>query len=59
MLRVAWILVVLPMYHTLDTVLYSYPITWILTSILFIIYYLKGSWLTKGRKRLNREEDAA
>ena len=58
-LRVVWILVVLPMFHTLDTVLYSYPITWILTSILFIIYYLKGSWLSKGRKRMNIEEEAA
>ena len=54
-LRVAWILVVLPIYHTLDIVLYSYPITWILTSILFIIYYLKGPWLEKGRKRLGHD----
>ena len=58
-LRVAWILVVLPVHHTLDIVLYSYPITWILTSILFIIYYLKGSWLEKGKKRLGHDMEEA
>ncbi len=37
--RVSWILIMVPRYHTLRTVMASYPITWILTSGLFLIYY--------------------
>ena len=50
-LRVVWILTVVPHRPSLDTVLYAYPITWILTSVLFIVYYLHGGWLVRARKR--------
>ena len=43
--RVVWVLLVVPLHATIDMVLYSYPITWILTGTLFIIYYLRGHWL--------------
>ncbi len=56
LLRVAWILVVLPMHHRLDVVLYAYPITWSLTSVMFIIYYRHGSWLRRGMRKLTLEE---
>ncbi len=39
-LRVAWILIVFPMNRTIETVETSYPITWITTSVLFLIYYV-------------------
>lgn len=42
-LRLAWILFAAP--KSLIQVLYCYPITWAVTSILFIIYYYKGKWL--------------
>ncbi len=45
LLRVVWILVIVPMNATIEMVLYSYPITWILTSTLFIIYYFRGHWM--------------
>ncbi len=48
LLRVVWILVILPAHHTIDMALFSYPITWILTSILFIIYYFRGHWLHRS-----------
>lgn len=44
-LRVLWIFTVVPRYHTLDMVLWSYPITWVITSSMFIVYYLRGKWL--------------
>lgn len=44
-LRVMWLLIAVPLHHTLYTVLMCYPITWITTTILFIIYYFKGNWL--------------
>ena len=38
-LRIVWIAVMVPIHHTLTTVMISYPLTWIITSILFLIYY--------------------
>lgn len=46
-LRVVWILLIVPLHPTFNMVTVSYPVTWAVTSILFIIYYLKGNWLTK------------
>lgn len=40
LLRVSWILLVFPLHRTIETVEASYPITWITTSILFLIYYI-------------------
>lgn len=38
-LRVAWIFTVVPMIPDVKTVIFSYPMTWVVTSILFVIYY--------------------
>ncbi|WP_105205274.1 MATE family efflux transporter [Neobittarella massiliensis] len=46
-LRVLWVLIALPFKNELSTVLASYPITWTVTSLLFIIYYLRGGWLRR------------
>ena len=46
-LRVVWIMVVVPMYPNIRTTCLSYPVTWSITSILFIIYYLQGGWLKR------------
>ena len=47
-LRVLWAFLVLPHHNSLDTVLVSYPISWVVTSLLFIIYYLRGNWLRRS-----------
>ena len=39
LLRVVWIMVVFPLNRTIETVETSYPITWGITSFLFLIYY--------------------
>lgn len=46
-LRILWIFFALPLNRSFEMVMASYPITWVITSILFIIYYKKGKWLTK------------
>ncbi|MHB8127436.1 MAG: MATE family efflux transporter [Mobilitalea sp.] len=38
-LRVVWIFTVVPIWPKVNTVIFSYPLTWVVTSILFIIYY--------------------
>lgn len=48
-LRVVWLLVVVPFHHTIKMVTFSYPLTWTVTTILFLVYFHKFSRL--GRKR--------
>lgn len=42
-LRVVWIVIAVPIKPDIKTVLFSYPLTWIITSVLFIIYYHRFS----------------
>ena len=46
-LRVVWILTAVPLRPELSTVMLSYPISWAITSLLFIVYYRRGSWLRR------------
>jgi putative MATE family efflux protein len=46
LLRVAWIMYALPLRNQITTVVYSYPITWTVTSVMFLIYY----FFTSGKK---------
>ena len=44
-IRVSYITVAVRMVNELTTVSWAYPITWTLSSILFLIYLLKADWL--------------
>ena len=57
-LRLIWLLVIVPMNTTLQMILLSYPITWSITSAMFIIYYLKGGWLQRAIRRAGLQEAA-
>ena len=46
-LRVLWLTVMVPLYHTIATVEFSYPLTWTLASLCFILYYTRGKWLNR------------
>ena len=46
-LRIVWLLAAVPVWHSVATVELSYPITWILASLLFVLYYKKGGWLRR------------
>ena len=46
LLRVFWVMGVVPRFHELNVLLISYPLTWVITSVMFIVYYLRGRWLT-------------
>lgn len=46
-LRILWLLTAVPRWHTVAMVELSYPITWTLASVLFVIYYKKGTWLKR------------
>ena len=38
-LRVLWIIVATEVYPTLDVIIFNYPVTWVASAILFIVYY--------------------
>ena len=39
LLRIGWIMFVLPIYPVVETIVYSYPISWVLTAVMLIGYY--------------------
>ena len=50
-LRVVWILIALPMRPQISTIIFSYPISWIITAVLFILYYT-----FRQRQQIRREK---
>lgn len=53
-LRVLWILVAVPLKPDIPTVVFSYPLTWSITSILFLVYFYCFSSLKKFNVPLPR-----
>lgn len=49
-LRVLWTLVAVPLKRDMYTIMFSYPLTWIVTTILFVVYYLRFSKLRRERR---------
>ena len=58
LLRVVWIMGVAPPYHSLFVVLLSYPVTWVVTSAMFLAYYCKSGWLNRCIRRAGLEKEA-
>ena len=57
-LRIAWMLLAVPCYHSIITVVVSYPLTWTITTMMFIVYYRHGRWLTRSlRTARHRRKD--
>lgn len=50
-LRLVWLLAVVPVWHTMEAVAMNYPISWVITALIFIIYYLRGKWLDRCIRR--------
>lgn len=48
-LRIIWILFLVPLRPTLSFTLLNYPVSWILSAVLFVIYYL---WKIKKKKEM-------
>ena len=53
-LRVVWNMVAVPLRRDIYTIMFSYPLTWIITSILYTLYYLFFSRLkVRGQRKEN------
>jgi len=46
-LRIIWIFTYLPSHNTLGTLAFSYPLSWVITSALYWLYYFKSGWLKR------------
>ncbi len=46
--RILWVVYVVGAVPTYRMLCYSYPVSWLLTSILFLVYYKKRRWLKKA-----------
>lgn len=57
-LRILWIAAVVPFHHTMQMVAMNYPVTWVVTALVFIVYYCRMNWLKRSIKRSGREETA-
>lgn len=45
--RVVWLYTALARWHVREVLYLSYPISWAITSVLFVIYYYRANWLRK------------
>ncbi|MGL5434183.1 MAG: MATE family efflux transporter [Lachnospiraceae bacterium] len=49
-IRIGWIIFVVPQRKDMYTIMFSYPLTWVITTSLFIIYYIFFSKLKQTRR---------
>lgn len=56
--RVIYVTVATYFIHDIQVIFWAYPLTWSLSSLFFLVYYLKGNWIYsfKGRESIEREE---
>ena len=53
--RVSYITIAVRMHPVIQTVFWAYPLTWSLSSILFLIFYLKSDWIHGFEKKRSKE----
>lgn len=53
-LRIVWIMAAVPFHRTIKMIVFSYPLTWITTTILFVIYFNFFSRLKTRKLRFRR-----
>jgi len=51
MVRVTYVTVALKFVPVLTTISWAYPLTWLLSSIVFAIYYFRGKWIPEWMKK--------
>jgi len=44
-LRIAYITVAMKISHNIVLLFWAYPITWSISSLIYLIYYLKSDWI--------------
>lgn len=50
LLRIAWVLLVMPVHHTQLALMLCYPFTWIVTDVAFVVLWRSGRWLRPAKE---------
>lgn len=60
-LRIAWLIFYVPFHRNIDALVMNYPLTWVITAAVFIVYYLRGNWLKRAvtRQQLQEKDSSA
>ena len=54
--RIIYITVAMRISHTIEPLFWAYPITWTISSVIYLIYYLKSDWIHGFEAPANRLE---
>ena len=57
--RILWLFAVLPFHRTVETVVFSYDVSWAIAGVCYIVYYLKGRWLKRCITRQQKQTQTA
>ena len=49
LIRILWVMFVVPNWYTVKCISLSYPVTWSITAVALIIYYTCSGWLERVR----------
>lgn len=49
--RIIWLMIATSIWDDFSVVVISYPLTWSLASLCYLIYYLKGGWMKKWKEQ--------
>ncbi len=52
-LRILWVLFIAPFYAEIRWIAFCYPLTWLITSVAFVLYYYRYSVLRRPKARTN------
>lgn len=58
-IRVSYITVAVRFFNQLETVSWAYPITWGLSSVVFLIYFIKADWIHTFERMAAKQEKIA
>lgn len=48
--RALWVMIVVHIWHTIEVLAATYPISWLLACTVFLIVYLRGNWLYRNAR---------
>ena len=51
LIRVTYITIIVRIIPSIDVIFWAYPLTWTLSSILFLLFYLKSDWIHGFEKK--------
>ena len=53
-IRIVYIVLVTKLIGRIELIYWAYPLTWSISSVIYLIYYLKSDWVNGFEKKLNR-----